>query len=228
MNPADFPTAWDHPPTRRAWNLLVFKDVAGLIGWIGVWIALLGISLETPDWAVWIFMPYWIYSPWRMLVQSSYIPTALRMRRILQNYPWQLLRDVPNGLTKRPEIQGNQFGWFEFPNPARPEQQLPLVFAKHPRVTWWHRRMAPRAKPQLEAQIATVWFAGDPRMIGLIAAPAPSGASPRRMMILSQRLGKGHDIAYSDWGVSPSDLEQARRAGFVPAADPLRKRETPR
>ncbi|MEU6681264.1 hypothetical protein [Streptomyces sp. NPDC046925] len=228
MNPADFTTAWDHPPTRRAWILLMLKNVAGLIVWIGVWIALLGVSLKTPNWAVWIFMPYWIYSPYRMLVQLSYIPTALRMRRILQSYPWQVLRGVSNGLSKKPEVLGNQFGWFEFPNPADPERQLPLVFAKHFRVTWWHRRMAPRAKPQLKAQIETVWFAGDPRMIGLIAAPTPSGTTPRRMMILNQRLASANTASITEWGASPSDLEQARRAGFAPATDPLRKKEMPR
>jgi hypothetical protein len=206
----------------------MLNNVAGLIGWIGVWIALLGVSLKTPNWAVWFFMPYWIYGPWRMLVQLSYIPSALRMLRILQSYPWQVFRDVSNGLSKHPGVLGNQFGWFEFPNPADPEQQLPLVFPKHFRVTWWHRRMAPRAKPQLKAQIRTIWFAGDPRMIGLIAAPTSSGTSPRRMMILNQRLGKGHDVHLTEWGVAPSDLEQARRAGFGPATDPLRKKETPR
>ncbi|MFD3575090.1 hypothetical protein [Streptomyces sp. NPDC058644] len=206
----------------------MLKNVAGLIGWVGVWIALLGISLKTPNWAVWVFMPYWIYSPWRMLVQLSYIPSALRMLRILRSYPWQVLRGVPNGLTKNPEIEGNQFGWFELPNPANPQQQLPLVFTKHFRVTWWHRRMAPRAKPQLKSQIETIWFAGDPRMIGLIAAPNPSGTMPRRMMMLNQRLRKANTIRVTEWGVTPPDLEQARHAGFVPATDPLRKKETPR
>ncbi|MWA12097.1 hypothetical protein [Streptomyces sp. BA2] len=206
----------------------MLKNVGGLVGWIGIWIALLGISLKTPNWAVWIFMPYWLYSPYRMLVQLSYIPTALRMLRILQSYPWQVLHGVSNGLSKRPEVLGNQFGWFEFPNPAAPEQQLPLVFAKHFRVTWWHRRMAPRAKPQLKAQIETVWFAGDPRMIGLIAVPTPSGTTPRRMMILSQRLAKANGARLTEWGATPSDLERARHAGFVPAADSFRKKETPR
>lgn len=206
----------------------MLKNAVGLIGWIGIWIALLGISLKTPNWAVWIFMPYWVYSPWRMLVQLSYIPTALRMLHILQSYPWQILHNVSSGLSKKPEVLGNQCGWFEFPNPADPEQQIPLVFTKHFRVTWWHRRMAPRAKPQLKAQIETVWFAGDPRMVGLVAAPISNGTRPRRMMILSQRLAVANEARVTEWGVTPSDIEQARRAGFLPATDPLRKRENPR
>lgn len=198
----------------------MLKNVVGLIGWIGVWIALLGISLKTPAWAVWIFMPYWIYSPWRMLVQLSYVRSALRMIRILQSYPWQVLRHVSNGLSKNPDILGDQFGWFEFPNPAAPEQQLPLVFTKHFRVTWWHRRMAPRAKPQLKSQIETVWFAGDPRMLGLIAAPTPSGTTPRRMMILNQRLGTTNHALTTEWGAAAEDVEHGRRAGFTPYIDP--------
>ncbi|MEV6758765.1 hypothetical protein [Streptomyces sp. NPDC051214] len=215
MNPAEFTTAWDHPPTRRAWMLHMLKNVAGLVGWAGVWIALLGISLETPDWAVWIFLPYWIYSPYRMLIQVGYIPTALSMRRILRTFPWQVLHDVPRGLAEYPGVVGRQYGWFELPNPADPQQRLPLVFTKHYRLNWWSRRLAPRAKPQLKAQIETVWIAGDPRMIGVIAAPTPSGQSPRRFQILDQGLGKGDGNRIAEWGITPDDLERGRRAGVT-------------
>lgn len=191
------------------------KNVAGLIGWAGIWIALLGISLETPDWAVWIFLPYWIYSPYRMLIQVGYIPTALGMRRILRTFPWQVLHDVPRGLADYPGVVGPQHGWFELPNPADPQQRLPLVFTNHYRLNWWSRRLAPRAKPQLKAQIETVWIAGDPRMIGVIAAPTPSGGSPRRLQILNQGLGKGDGNRIAEWGITPDDLERGRRAGVT-------------
>ncbi|MFF8657688.1 hypothetical protein [Streptomyces huasconensis] len=216
MNLAEIPTAWDHSPTRRAWSLHMSLNVAGLIGWVGGWIALLGISTETPNWVVWIFMPYFIYGFYRAYVQLRYFPAALRMRRIMRAYPWQVLRDVPHGLADLPEIVGPQHGWFEFPSPADPGQRIPLVFTQHFRLNWWTRRMAPRAKPHLKAQIESIWFAGDPRMIGLIAAPTPSGQAPRRFQILDQRLGKGDGDRLAEWGLTPDDLERGRRVGVTP------------
>ncbi|MGW0907193.1 hypothetical protein [Streptomyces sp. NPDC002853] len=195
----------------------MLRNAAGLVGWAGIWIALLGISLRTPDWAVWIFLPYWLYSPYRMLIQVGYIPTALGMRRILRAFPWQVLHDVPRGLADHPEVVGPQHGWFELPNPADPQQRLPLVFSKHYRLNWWSRRLAPRVKPRLKAQIETVWIAGDPRMIGVVAAPPTrSGRSPRRFQILDQGLGKGDGSRIAGWGITPDDLERGRRAGVTP------------
>lgn len=196
------------------------KNVAGLIGWIGVWIALLGISIGR-DWVLWIFIPYSIYGSWRLFVQVfGYFPIAMRKLRILRTYPWQVLRGVPNGLTDYPEILGDQHGWFEFPNPADRQQQLPLVISNHLRVGWWHRRMAPRAKPHLKARIETVWFAGDPRMLGIIAAPAPSGRTPGHFKILRQRLARADRALTTEWGATDEDVERGRRAGFTPYVDP--------
>ncbi|WP_306335043.1 hypothetical protein [Streptomyces sp. KL118A] len=193
-------------------------NVLGSIGWIGGWIVLLGISTRTPDWVVWIFMPYFIYGSYRVVVQARYFPAALRMLRILRTYPWQVLRGVPNGLTKHPDVLGSQYGWFELPNPASPGQQLPLVFGQHLRVEWWSRRMAPRAKPVLKAQIEVVWFAGDPRFIGLIAAPTRDGRAPRRLQVLQQQMGTdGGRRDFAEWGATPEDIERGRRVGIRPA-----------
>lgn len=191
-------------------------NIAGLVGWVGGWIALLGISTETPNWVVWIFMPYFIYGFYRAYVQLRYFPAALRMRRIMRVFPWQVRNDAPRGLADYPEVVGPQHGWFEFPNPADPKQQLPLVFSQHFRMNWWTRRLAPRAKPQLKKQIETIWFAGDPRMIGIIAAPTPNGQAPRRFQILAQGLGKGDGNRLAEWGVTTEDLERGRRAGVTP------------
>lgn len=192
-------------------------NVVGLVGWIGGWIGLLGISTYTPNWVVWIFMPYFIYGPYRVVTQVRYFPAALRMLRIMRTYPWQVLTDVPHGLTKHPDVIGRQYGWFEFTNPAFPEQRLPLVFPRHYRAWWWSRRMAPRAKPVLKAQIDVIWFAGDPRFIGLIAAPARSGKAPRRLHVLRQQTGVGEGRRFADWGATTEDIERGRRVGIYPA-----------
>lgn len=191
-------------------------NVAGLIGWTGGWVGLLAISLETPNWVVWVFMPYFIYAPYRVVTQLKYFPTAFLMLRILRTYPWQVERDVVIGLTKRPEVAAKQYGWFEFENPANEQQQLPLVFSEHLRTEWWARRMAPRAKPRLKADIETVWFAGDPRFIGLVAAPNRRGTAPRRLHVVEQRIDVQSGWSFADWGATPYDIERGRRVGVYP------------
>ncbi|MFD5308024.1 hypothetical protein [Streptomyces ardesiacus] len=191
-------------------------NVAGLIGWTGGWVGLLAISLDTPNWVVWVFMPYFIYAPYRVVTQLKYFPTAFLMLRILRTYPWQVERDVVMGLTKRPEVVAKQYGWFEFENPANEQQQLPLVFSEHLRTEWWARRMAPRAKPRLKADIETVWFAGDPRFIGLVAAPNRRGTAPRRLHVVEQRIDVQSGWSFADWGATPYDIERGRRVGVYP------------
>lgn len=192
-------------------------NVFGLIGWSGAWVMLLGLSLRTPNWVLWIFMPYFIYGPYRVLIQLCCLPETLWMRRILQNYPWQILRCVPHGLTKRPEVKGRHYGWFEFPNPSRPDHWIPLVFARHFRGEWWARRMAPRAKPRLKIEIETLWFAGDPRFVGLIGVPTRGGTAPRRMRVIEQRTDAQSDQRFNDWDATAEDIERGRRAGVRPA-----------
>ncbi|GGY72796.1 hypothetical protein GCM10010385_23530 [Streptomyces geysiriensis] len=216
MDPVACAVAWNHPPTRRAWILHMIMNIIGLVGWAGGWVLLLVVSTYTPDWVVWAFMPYFLYGAYRVLTQCKYFASAFLMLRVLRAYPWQILRSVPRGLTRRPDVVSEQYGWFEFPNPAFREQPLPLVFPRHLRRSWWARRMAPRAKPHLKAQIETLWFAGDPRFIGLVAAPARRGTAPRRLHVLEQRMHVRSGWRFADWGATPDDIERGRRAGVRP------------
>ncbi|MEV0635291.1 hypothetical protein AB0I77_10065 [Streptomyces sp. NPDC050619] len=202
-------------------------NIFGLIGWLAAWIGLLAVLVVflSPGFSF-LFVPFLIYSLYRAVLQLRYFPPAFRMRRILQTYPWQILRGVPSGLTKHPEVLGRQYGWFELPNPARPEQRLPLVFPQHLRTEWWSRRLAPRAKPGLKAQIEVVWFAGDPRFIGLIAAPTPNGEAPRRLHVLQQQSGADDGRSFADWGATPEDIERGRRVGIHPSQPDTRRGKT--
>ncbi|MET8899346.1 hypothetical protein [Streptomyces sp. NPDC004538] len=209
-------TAWHHLRTRQAWLAHMLMNVIGLVGWAGGWILLLGISTRTPNWVVWFFMPYLIYGPYRVLTQFKYFVAGFLMLRILRTYPWMIIADVPRGLSRRPEVPSKQYGWFEFPNPAHPEQSLPVVFPQHFRRWWWARRMAPQAKSHLKADIATIWFAGDPRFIGLVAAPTRMGKAPRRLHVVEQRIGAQSGWRFADWGATPEDIERGRRVGVYP------------
>ncbi|MFJ9901877.1 hypothetical protein ACIRVK_03040 [Streptomyces sp. NPDC101152] len=164
-----------------------------------------------------LIVPFLVYSFHRAFLQLFIIAWVFRMRRVLQAYPWQLVRDMSYGLTKRTDVVGRQFGWFEFPNPARPEEKLPLVFSRHWGVGWWHRRMAPRAASELKAQIGVVWLAGDPRFIGVIAAPSVDGSMPRRLRFLHQQTPATGGLSLADWGATDDDIERGRRAGVRPA-----------
>ncbi|MFD4477455.1 hypothetical protein ACFWPU_15270 [Streptomyces sp. NPDC058471] len=219
MSTDEYPTAWNHPATRRIWALHMVMNVLGFLGWVALWCGSLAVLVGflSPGFSF-LFVPLVVYSAYRVVLQVSYFPLAFRMRRIMRTYPWQEMQGVPCGLTKHPDVLGRQYGWFELPNPARPEQRLPLVFGQHMRTEWWSRRMAPRAKPERKAQIEVVWFAGDPRFIGLIAAPTSNGRALRRMHVLQQQMGGAGDRhCFTDWGVTPEDIERGRRVGIRPA-----------
>jgi hypothetical protein len=198
----------------------MLMNVVGLLGWPAGWIALIGISLHTPNWVVWIFMPYFLYGFYRFFNQLTYFPAALRMRRVLREYPWQLLEDMPSGIGKHPEARDDGM-WFEFRNPAAPEEKIPLVFIRHQRSYWWLKRLdGPRTKPQRRAQIEPLWFAGDPRFLGVIAAPGREGRAPKRLHLLYQRPALDRRYAAETWGASPADVQRAGRAGALHLGDP--------
>jgi len=193
-------------------------NVVALVAWIALWFALLAVLsvfLE-PGYAVFV-APFLLYSFYRAFLQLFVIGAVIRMRRVLRVYPWQLSHQPPHGLANRTDVVGKQFGWFEFPNPGKPEKLLTMVFAQHWGVGWWSRRMAPRATSEHKAQIGSVWLAGDPRFIGVLAAPASDGTTPRRFRFLHQRTGSdGGRRTVADWGATAEDVARGRRAGIVP------------
>lgn len=213
MNSTDCTQAWDHAPTRRAWVKHMAVNVVGLIGWPAGWITLLGASMYTPNWVVWLFMPFFLYGFYRFCNQLTYFRWAYRMRRVLREYPWQSLEGVPSGLGKHPAAQDDGM-WFEFRNPDDFEEKIPLVFLRHQRSYWWLRRMdGPRTKPERRAQIEPLWFAGDPRFLAVVAAPTRDGKAPKRLHLLYQRavFDRGRTPQACDVGVV--DSERACRAG---------------
>jgi hypothetical protein len=219
MTPTDHSHAWEHPPTRRAWSKQLAANALAFLGWITLWVALLAILVVflSPGYSI-LFVPFLLYIFYRAFIALFLFPVAFRVRRVLQVYPWRSYSNAPHGLADRADVTGRQYGWFEFPNPARPEERLSMVFPRHWGVGWWHRRMAPRATPELKSQIEVVWLAGDPRFLGVIAAPTPDGSRPRRFRFLNQQTapdGGRHSVA--DWGATTEDIERGHRAGVRPA-----------
>ncbi|TLS42921.1 hypothetical protein FE633_28410 [Streptomyces montanus] len=189
-------------------------NVVGQVAWIVLYPGLFYVMVVFTSQAyVLVFVPFILYSLYRFFVQFTYFPWALRMRRILREYPWQVLDAVPSGLGKYPGARDDGI-WFEFRNPADPGEKIPLVFIKHQRSYWWLKRMdGPRTKPERRAQIEPLWFAGDPRFLGVIAAPGRGGKAPKRLHVLYQRPVFDSRCASESWGADTADIERARRAG---------------
>ncbi|MFF2845454.1 hypothetical protein ACFVT5_03860 [Streptomyces sp. NPDC058001] len=214
-------TAWHHPPTRAAWTLHLVFGVAGTVAWAAVQAGVLVLALAAPVWTVWLLLPCLLYALYRFVLQVSRVPWAFRMRRVLRHYPWQFLEGVPRGLARHPRATDDGM-WFEFPDPVGGEDNIPLVFLNHHRAHWWLKRIGgPRTSPHLTAQLTPLWFAGDPRFLGVVAVGGRSG--PRRLHLLYQRPALDRRCAPGSWGATPVDLDRARRAGaLVPAAPPRR------
>ncbi|MEU0780188.1 hypothetical protein ABZ341_01260 [Streptomyces sp. NPDC006173] len=158
-------------------------------------------------------MPYFLYGFYRVFVQLSYFPWAFRMRRIFKEYPWSIFTDIPRGLGKHPQASDDGM-WFEFRNPDNLDEKVPLVFIKHQRSHWWMKRIGgPRTKAALKAEVEPVWFSGDPRFVGVVAAPSKDGCLPARLHVLYQHAAFGRSSVTPAWTVKVEDVERARCAG---------------
>lgn len=217
MHPSGYSTAWDHPPTRRAWaNQLTMNTIAFICWFLTPWALLAVLVVILSPAFVPIFVIPFGYSLYRTLIAFAFFMVYVRMRRILQNYPWRLDR-APYSLSQHPESPHKE-QWIEFPNPERPGEQIPLHFLKHFRGYWWQRRMAPRAKPELKAQLEPIWFAGDPRFFGVIAVSSspPSKTAdlkPRRLHVLTQPNAIYAPGDHNSWQATANDVGRAQRAG---------------
>lgn len=186
-----------------------------LVGWGVVWIACLAVpvSFLSPVYFV-LFIPLMLYATYRAVLQIGYFPWSINIKRVLQQYPWQLLHDVPRGRTKHPRADEDEL-WYEIPNPDKPEEGVPLLFLANMRVLWWVRRFGTnKTKPELKGQIEPLWFAGDPRFYAVVAAPGRGGNAPRRLHFLYQRSARWDTrVPTVDWNADPVALDRARRAG---------------
>ncbi|MGY0069493.1 hypothetical protein ACWZEH_22435 [Streptomyces sp. QTS137] len=196
-------------------------SVIGVAAWAGGWVILLGVSVNGPSWLVWLFMPYFVYGLYRLVVQFYGFPVALSVLRVLREYPWQIYYNAARGIDDHPDAEAPGI-WIELPDPAgSSDAGIPLAFVKHHRAFWWLRRIGgPRTKPALKAQLEPLWFAGDPRFLGVVAVSSRNGKAPRRLHFLYQPSAFDGRAPRRSWeGVEPADLERARRAGarFVDA-----------
>ena len=216
MHPSNYPTAWEHPPTRRAWAKQTTLGIFAFIGWfLTPWCLLAFLVVFLSPGFIPLFIIPMVYSAYLARKQPLLILIDFRTRRLLRAYPWHL-GNPPFSLSPHSDSSSTK-PWLEFPNPARPEELIPMHFHMLDRTGWWSRRMGPRAKPELKAQLAQIWFAGDPRFLGIIAATAPESDSdnltPKRMLFLAHydEKKKFTSLDVNPWLATPEDLDRARQ-----------------
>ncbi|MGW7606227.1 hypothetical protein ACWGKW_02890 [Streptomyces sp. NPDC054766] len=214
MKSVEYPTAWDHPPTRKAWKKHMLMNSIGQAGWAATFPVFLYVMVVFTSQAyVLVLTPFLLYSLYRAVTQVGYFSWAVRMRCILQQYPWQILKGVPRGLAKHPEAT-DEAAWFEFRDPDHLERKVPLVFIRHQRAHWWLKRIGNvKTKPALKAEIEPLWFAGDPRFLGVVAASSASADEPKRLHVLYQRPVFDSRRMLDVSGAESADVDRARRAG---------------
>ncbi|MFD8223732.1 hypothetical protein ACFV16_06105 [Streptomyces massasporeus] len=205
-HPTGAASAWDDSATRVAWKKLFNFAVAGQILWPAVCVGAFVLMILVGQWSMWIMLPVVVYALYRSFLQRRYIVAAAQARRILQVYPWQTHKSPESGIG---QIPGAKLGdvWLAFPNPDRSDDAVRVILHGHAGSAWWRRRLGRGYESEKSAQVAEIWFAGDPRFAGVIAVPGPE-----RLFLLYQ-LVTPNARADGGRGASPEALELARRAG---------------
>ncbi|MEU1120738.1 MULTISPECIES: hypothetical protein [unclassified Streptomyces] len=215
MSPDQYTNAWQHPETRKAWHLHMVMTVLRLTGWVAACVAALAVYVVflSSGFAP-LLVAFLGYGAYRAVLQVGCLTWSVNIKRVLEQYPWQLFHGLPRGRSKHPDA-GEDEMWYEIPNPENPGEGVPLLFLANMRLLWWVRRFGTaKTQQELKAEIEPLWFAGDPRFYAVIAAPGRGGRRPKRLHFLYQRSARW-DTRHptSDWGAGAEALEQARRAG---------------
>lgn len=194
---AQFETAWEHPPTRTAWMRTALFRCAALLVWLAALPAWLYAVLLTPVWTLVVWMPVFFVVLYQAMLAAGGVLPLPGLRRVLRHYPWQ----VHPGSAAEPVKGGGTR--FVLPDPERPGKSVGLRHGGYlgGGRTFWVRRV--RA-----GGVTEVWFAGDPRFIGVVAAPGPA-----RLIRCAQREAVDDRMAARRHGVSAEAVERARAAG---------------
>ncbi|MBA2944942.1 hypothetical protein [Streptomyces himalayensis] len=189
-------TAYEDPATRWAWRrTAIFRVCSSLLS-LASFVAWLYAVVMTPVWTLWILFPALIVLIGIALRTLVNVLGLASLRRILKVYPWQAYPDAAtiakNGTTR-----------FTIPDPDRPEKQISLKWGDWlgSGVTFWVREGK-------KGNVGEIWFAGDPRFLGVIAV-----SGPRRLISVAQPEAVNDQMSARKRGVSPEARERAKAAG---------------
>ncbi|WP_437015649.1 hypothetical protein [Streptomyces sp. enrichment culture] len=190
-------TAYEDPATRWGYRrTALFRlgfflfSIGLLVGWLCV-----NVVFLTPVW-LWVTFPLFLVLLYVWLVALGQLLNVRRLRRILRVYPWQSSHGTA-------QIAKNGTTQLTFQDPERPEKQISLKTGDWlgGKYSFWVRAVKAGA-------VDEVWFAGDPRFLGVIATPGP-----RRLVPLAQPEAVNDRASARKRGVSPEARERARAAG---------------
>ena len=191
-------TAYEDPATRGAWRrTAAFRLSAFLLSLVS-FVAWLYAVLLTPVWTLWVLMPALFVLIYVAMLSTARVTGILSLRRVLRVYPWQ---SVPGAAS----IAKNGTTRFSFADPEHPDpdKRVSLGYGSFlgAGYTFWVRQVRSGA-------VDEVWFAGDPRFLGVVAVPGP-----RRLLGVAQRGAVDDRMSARKRGVSPEARERAKAAG---------------
>ncbi|NEY31222.1 hypothetical protein GTU99_03200 [Streptomyces sp. PRKS01-65] len=189
--------AYDDAATRAAWRRTAMYRLCAFLLSLASFVVWLCVVLLTPVWTLWVLMPVLFVLIYVAMLTTAKVSGILSLRRVLRVYPWRAFpgaaTTAKNGTTR-----------FSFPDPEHPAgRHVSLAYGNWAGsgCTFWIRKVR-------SGEVGEVWFAGDPRFLGVVAVPGP-----RRLVRVAQREAVDSRMAARRRGVSPEARERARAAG---------------
>jgi hypothetical protein len=198
-NAVDVPltkTAYEDPATRRAWRRTAAFRLSAFLLSLGSFVAWLYAVLLTPVWTLWVLFPALFVLIYLAMLNTARVLGIRSLRRVLRVYPWQ---SVPGAAS----LAKNGTTRFSFADPERPDKTVSLGYGSFlgSGYTFWVRRVR-------SGEVGEVWFAGDPRFLGVVAVPGP-----RRPFGVARRSAVDDRVSSRKRGVSAEARERAKAAG---------------
>lgn len=189
-------TAYDDPATRWAWRRTALFRLCVVLLSLASFVAWLYAVLLTPVWTLWILVPVLFVLIHLALQTLVLVLTVHRLRRVLKIYPWQSCPEAAS-------IAENGTTRFTLADPEAPDRQVTLKWGDWlgSGTTFWVRKVQSGDVPE-------IWFAGDPRFLGVVAVPGP-----RRLLSVTQKEAVDDRMAARKRGVSAEARERAKAAG---------------
>ncbi|MHB9757760.1 hypothetical protein ACYBSK_25575 [Streptomyces sp. BYX5S] len=196
MDMTSMKTAYEDPKTRQGWRrTALFRLGAFLLSLVSfpIWLFLV---IMTSVWALTVFLPILLVLLYVAMLNVVRLCEVMSLRRILRVYPWQSCHGAAS-------LANNGTTRFQLADPERPEKSVSVGHGDWlgSGFTFWVRAVKAETVPE-------VWFAGDPRFLGVVAVPGP-----RRLVRVAQREALDGQMSARKRGVGPEARERAKAAG---------------
>lgn len=190
-------TAYEDAATRAAWRRAAVSRLCAFLLSLASFVIWSYVVLLTPVWTLWVLMPVLFVLIHVAMLTTVKVSGILSLRRVLRVYPWRSFpgaaSTAKNGTTR-----------FSFPDPEHPAgRHVSLAYGNWlgSGYTFWIRKVR-------SSEVGEVWFAGDPRFLGVVAVPGP-----RRLVRVAQREAVDGRMPARGRGVGQEARERARAAG---------------